>query len=420
MTAEIVTVGDELLLGSTINTNASWLGDRLDRMGFRTVRVVTVGDDQAAISKALETALEGSDLVVVTGGLGPTHDDVTKRAVSELLGAELAIDPIVEEELGSRYERRGRPFTEERRTMALVPAGFEALSNPVGMAPGLFFVREGERRCGILILPGVPVEMKAIVDSWSEGLVSRLQTGVARLHRTFLTAGITENRLESLVRDLIEDRHPDVRFALLPDAKTGVRLRVSVGGAEPEAARSRLERVCETVASRLGTLVYGFDDDVLEEVVGRLLREAGRVVAVAESCTGGLISDRITDVAGSSDYFRGGIVAYDNAVKMELLGVESDSLEKHGAVSRQVALEMAIGCRKRLKTDIGVSATGVAGPGGGTAEKPVGTVFLGLSSEERDLAVKLNLTENRHLNKMLTSTSALDLIRKFLLRIDPA
>ena len=418
MIAEIVTVGEELLLGSTVNTNAAWLGERLDRLGFRTRRVVTVGDDLEAISAAVESSIGSSDLVVITGGLGPTHDDVTKKALADLLGVDLVIDPIVEEELRVRFERRGRPFTAGRRSMATLPEGFEAFSNPVGTAPGLFYVREGVRRCGVLVLPGVPYEMKAIVDKYADEIGRRLALGVKRLHRTFLTAGITENRLEEIVQDLIETRHPDVRFALLPDAKTGVRLRVSVDSKDAAEAKTHLDTVSEGVSQRLGTLVYGFDDDVLEDVVGRLLRESGLTLALAESCTGGLIADRITDVAGSSDYFKGCVVAYDNSVKMSLLGVSQDALERHGAVSGQVAVEMAAGCRKRLDAEIGVSATGIAGPGGGTPDKPVGTVYLGLSTHEKELAIKLHLTENRSLNKMLTSTAALNLIRRFVLKHD--
>ena len=418
MIAEIVTVGDELLLGSTVNSNAAWLGDRLDRLGFRTRRVVTVGDDLEAISAAVESSIGSSDLVVITGGLGPTHDDVTKKAIADMLGVDLITDPIVEEELRTRFERRGRPFTAGRQSMAKVPEGFEAFSNPVGTAPGLFYVREGARRCGLLVLPGVPYEMKAIVDTYAEQIVRRLAQDVKRLHRTFLTAGITENRLEEIVQDLIDNRHPDVRFALLPDAKTGVRLRVSVDSAHAAEAQKHLDTVTEGVVQRLGTLVYGFDTEVLEDVVGSLLRESGLTLALAESCTGGLIADRITDIPGSSDYFRGGVIAYDNSVKMHLLDVSSESLERHGAVSRQVAIEMAAGCRKRLGADIGLSATGVAGPGGGTPEKPVGTVYLGLSTDEKELAIELKLTENRSLNKMLTSTAALNLIRRFVLRLD--
>lgn len=418
MIAEIVTVGEELLLGSTVNTNAAWLGDRLDRLGFRTRRMVTVGDDHEAIVTAIRNAIDVSDLVVVTGGLGPTHDDVTKKAIADLLGVELVVDPEVERELRERFERRGRPFTQGRQSMAMLPDGFEAFSNPVGTAPGLFFVLEKGRRCGILVLPGVPYEMRAIVDTYANQITQRLSQSVRRLHRTFLTAGITENRLEEIVQDLIEARHEDVRFALLPDAKTGVRLRVSVDSVDQRDAETHLRSVTESVAERLASLVYGFDDDVLEEIVGRHLRAAGVTLALAESCTGGLIADRITDVPGSSDYFRGGVVAYDNAIKIKLLGVSPETLERHGAVSREAAIEMATGCRVRLGADLGVSATGIAGPGGGTVEKPVGTVYLGLSSKERELAINLKLTENRYLNKMLTSTAALNLIRRVLLKLD--
>lgn len=302
--------------------------------------------------------------------------------------------------------------------MAFVPEGFDALLNPVGTAPGLLRAKGAERQCGLLILPGVPVEMKGIVDRYANEIVRRVSGSAPRLHRTFLTAGITENHLEEMVHDLITTRDADVRFALLPDAKTGVRLRVSVDSKDASTAQAHLDSVCEAVAARLGDLVYGHDDDVLEEVVGNLLRKSGQILAAAESCTGGLISDRITNIPGASDYFVGAFVTYGNASKVSALGVSQETLDRYGAVSKQVAMEMAAGCRERLGAHVGVSATGVAGPGGGTLEKPVGTVCLGLSTEERQLAIVLKLTENRHLNKMLTSTAALNLVRKHLLRID--
>jgi nicotinamide-nucleotide amidase len=416
--AEIVTVGDELLLGSTVNTNAAWLGDWLDRVGFRTRRVVIIGDDHSEISSAIEAAMETSDLVVITGGLGPTHDDITKKAIADVLGLELVVHPGVEEELRERFKRRGRRFTKSRRTMALVPEGFLPLTNSVGTAPGLLSVRKDGRRCGLLLLPGVPYEMKAIVSAHTEEIVLRVSGGIPRLHRTFRTAGITENQLEEMVRDLIDTSHSDVRFALLPDARTGVRLRVSVDSVDALIAAAHLETVGEAVAARLGSLVYGHDDDELEGVVGTLLRRSGLTLTAAESCTGGLISDRITDVPGSSDYFLGGLVAYDNSAKIGALGVSPESLKIHGAVSKQVAVEMAVGCREKFGSDIAVSATGVAGPDGGTPDKPVGTVCLGLSSEEHTVGIMINLTENRRLNKLLTSTAALNLVRKHLLRID--
>jgi len=417
VTAEIITVGEELLLGSTINTNAAWLGDRLDRLGFRTRRSVTVGDDHDAIVSAVGSALESASLTVVTGGLGPTHDDITKHAIADLFGLELVIDPVVEDDLRSRFAQRGRPFTEGRRSMAYVPAGFEALKNPVGMAPGLLYVRSGDRKVGLLILPGVPSEMKGLVTTYGDNIASRLTAGVARIHRTFLTAGITENRLEEAVKDLIESRHEDVRFALLPDARTGVRLRITVDSGDAETARAHMDRVAAAAEERLGDLVYGYDDDQLEVVVGTLLRERGLSLALAESCTGGLIADRITDVPGSSDYFKGGVIAYGNEIKEGFLNVRPETLATHGAVSKQVALEMAIGCRIRMSADVGVSATGIAGPGGGSVEKPVGTVYLGLSSSEHELAIHLKLTENRQLNKLLTSTMALNLIRRHVLKL---
>lgn len=411
MDAQIITIGNELLLGRTVDTNASWLARRLDEAGFRVARKITVGDNLEAIEEAVRDALIQSTIVVTTGGLGPTHDDITKKAVANAFGVKLRIDKTLEVELAQLYERRGRPFTAERRTMALVPEGFEWLSNPIGSAPGLVMrMTEFGRRC-LLVFPGVPYEMKAIFREHANSVFEH----VARMgsaHRTFRTAGMTESRLLELLVPVIDDLLPEVSLAFLPDARNGVAVRLSSRAATAADAEIAISVVADQVDGIIGKYVYGGENDKLEEVVGRRLEERGLTLSVAESCTGGLIGDRITDVPGSSTYFKGGVVAYENSAKTELLGVEEALIDAHGAVSEEVAAAMAAGCRLRFESDVAISVTGIAGPSGGTPEKPVGTVWIGFADADRKSAFHVRLTENRRLNKELAATVALNILRR--------
>lgn len=417
MQAQIVTVGNELLLGRTVDSNAAWLAQRLDDRGFEVVRKTTVGDSTDSIVRAIQQALEESSVLIVTGGLGPTHDDRTRDAIADVFMAELHTDPKLEASLAAMYERRSRPFTADRRKMALVPEGFEWLSNPIGSAPGLLKkVREPHPKC-LLVLPGVPYEMKAIFEAHSEYAFDHLsQTGSA--YRTFRTAGITENHLQEMLAGVIDSLADEVSLAFLPDPRDGVAVRVTVRTETDTGAHALLDKISGLVESEIGKYVYGGEDDRLEAVIGSMLLERGLTLSVAESCTGGLIGDRLTDVAGSSDYFKGGVVTYGNLSKMDLLGVDRESLRVHGAVSREVAEEMAAGCRSLLKTDISLSVTGIAGPTGGTPEKPVGTVWIGLADRTQVLALKLQLTENRRLNKELAGMQALNLVRRKLKKLE--
>jgi nicotinamide-nucleotide amidase len=301
--------------------------------------------------------------------------------------------------------------------MALVPDGFEWLSNPIGSAPGLLKkVRQTPPKC-LLALPGVPYEMRAIFEAHVEYAFDHLpQTGSA--YRTFRTAGITENRLQEMLSSVIDALTDTVDVAFLPDPRDGVAVRVSSRAETDAGARALLEDLAIAVESAIGEYVYGGEDDRLEAVIGSMLTERGLTLSMAESCTGGLIGDRLTDVPGSSEYFKGGVVTYGNLSKMDLLGVDRDTLRKHGAVSGEVAEQMAAGCRDLLKTDMGLSVTGIAGPTGGTPEKPVGTVWIGLADVEKVVALKLQLTENRRLNKELAGMQALNLVRKRLKKLE--
>ena len=412
MTAVLLTVGDELLLGQVVNSNAAWLGETLAGAGVDLRRMETVGDGVEEIQAALARAFDEAGLVVVTGGLGPTHDDLTREAVAGFFGVPLREDAELLGTLRARYESRGRAFPEIGRAMACVPDGFEVLPNPMGTAPSLWGRREDGRV--VVLLPGVPYEMKAIV---TERLLPRLEAardGVVLTH-TFLTAGKGESQLSERIGDPGQRLGQGVGLAFLPSLGT-CRLRLTVRGADRDEAARRLTTAADALRGVLGTDLVAEADTTLEAAVGELLAQEGLCIATAESCTGGAISARLTSTPGASRYVSGGIVAYGNGVKTAALSVGADALERHGAVSEAVALQMAHGVRRALGADVGVSATGIAGPGGGTPEKPVGTVWVAYVDAETERAVRLSLTPHRALNIGLTTTAALDLVRRQVLR----
>lgn len=440
MKAHLLTIGDELLIGQTTNTNAAWLGESLSQMGVRVDRSVVVGDTAEAIRTELDRAFADVPLVITTGGLGPTHDDVTKTVVAEYFDTPLESDPDLLARVRNYYERRDREMPSDVAALADVPAGFEQLQNPVGTAVGLWYADETDGRERILVvLPGVPQEMKQI---FSASVAPRLKERADLLdvtHRTLLTSGIGESDLQEEIGDLSGVLEEDLSLAYLPST-SGVRLRLTAHGADTDSVRERLDALEATLRERAGRHIFGTGDDTLEGVVGAMLRKRGLVLATAESATGGMIGHRITGVAGSSDYFAGGVVAYSNRLKQHLLGVSTEDLAVHGAVSEPVAVQMARGARTAAATAfdafddptrdaapngfVGVSTTGVAGPGGGTPEKPVGTVWVGFSYRDVDgsapieYARRLQFLQDRTLNKELFSTSAIEMIRRQLQRLD--
>ena len=414
MTGHLLTVGDEILLGQIVNTNAAWLGERLAGAGVDLRRAETVGDDVDAIAMALERAYaDGAAVVVVTGGLGPTHDDVTKAAVARVFGRDLAFHQDLLDAIDARYAERGRTMPAIGRVMAEVPAGFDVLNNPKGTAPGLWGSRErAGRRETVVVMPGVPYEMEAITEASVLPRLRDLQDGFV-LSRTLLTVGRGESDLSGMLEGW--STPPGLALAYLPSLGT-VRLRVTARGPDRDAAQSLIDRAADAIRERLGTLVFGEGTTTLEAVVNDLLAERGRAVAFAESCTGGAVAARVASVPGASRVLRGAVVAYDNAVKVGALGVSPATLDAHGSVSEEAALEMAHGVRDRLGADVGVATTGIAGPSGGTPEKPVGTVWLAYADADGERAVRLHLTRDRAVNVGLTTTAALDLLRRQTLR----
>ena len=416
MTAEIISIGDELLIGQVINSNQAFIAEHLTSVGISAKRMLTVGDDVKGIVQSFREAMARSEVVIATGGLGPTHDDVTRRAVCEFFEAGLVRDEEAHRNVLRIFASRGMPVLPINEEQALVPQGCTVIQNAHGTAPGYFFSREGKV---FAVLPGVPYEMEAMVESFILPYFRAKATGATILHRTLLTTGIAESRLAHELGPVEEyiSEGDGVTLAFLPNP-LGVRLRITARSASLEAAGALISGVEAAIRAKAEKYIYGTDTERMEEVVGRLLRARKLTLAVAESCTGGLILDRLTDVPGSSDYLERGFVTYSNRSKMTELGVSQESIDKAGAVSKEVAEAMALGARKVAGTDIGVSTTGIAGPAGATESKPVGTLWIAYSDQSGTLALKLLLETNRRRFKIRASQAALELLRRRLLRLD--
>jgi len=414
MNVHLLTIGDELLIGQTANTNAAWLGDRLSTLGMQVERVVTVGDTPARMREELDRAVHRARLTILTGGLGPTHDDVTREVLSDYFDAPLRTDDEILDRIRRYYERRGRQMPRSAPALAQVPEGFETLDNPVGAAVGLWYRAEVEGTEHLVaVLPGIPEEMKGIFQSAVEPRLEALDDVRGVVHRTLVTSGIGESSLQERLGDLSDLLDENIHLAYLPST-SGVRMRLTAQNGESTGARQQLDRLEDRIRDRVGEHVIGTGDVELEAVLGEQLRATGRTVASAESATGGLVGHRLTSVSGSSDYYEGSVVAYSNSVKHSLLGVKEETLDEYGAVSEPVALQMAIGAREALGVDVGVATSGIAGPTGGTEEKPVGTVWLGYADGVRTRAVRRQFVEDRTLNKELFASAALDLVRREL------
>lgn len=419
MNAAIVTIGDELLIGQVVNTNAAWLGENLGLLGINVIEVLTVGDDEPAIVSALKRATDIGDIVVVSGGLGPTHDDITREAIASFLNVALVLDEEVLAAIQRRFQRRRVAMPERNKVQAMVPEGFEVLPNRMGTAPGLYHAssNSGTKDTQIFVLPGVPRELKTLFAEAIQPIL-QLQTGVTQIvHRTILTAGIGESN--QAIGDVSSFLDGTLRLAYLPGT-SGVRLRLTSIGLEKESIERRIVQFEAVLEERIGQYIFGYGQDKLAAVIGGILNERGMSIATSESCSGGLIAHRLTNIAGSSAYMVGGVVAYANQVKVNQLGVDVAELEEYGAVSEPVATQMAQGVRKLFDVDIGISTTGIAGPTGGSEDKPVGTVWIGYSDKDHAFARRFTFVQDREVNKELFSTAALNLLRLQLLGIKDA
>lgn len=411
MRAYLITIGNELLLGDTINTNAAWIGTFLSRYNIEPVKSVTIGDDRKQIIDSLNDALNTSDLIIMTGGLGPTHDDITKKTLADNFDVGFKEHTPTREFIEKIFTKRGIPISPSNYDQAMVPENCEVLFNKNGTAPGMWF---DLGKNVLAVLPGVPIEMKGLMEEHVlPRFKSKMGIGIYALRHYFQTAGIGESTLSDLVIGKLDSYFSNgTQLAYLPHTH-GITLRISCVAPDKEAAVAKTAPLIHHIREKARDFIFSEEYEAsLESVVGTLLLDKKRTIATAESCTGGLIGSKITDVAGSSAYYAGGIVAYSNELKHQLLGVPKSLIETHGAVSKEVALAMAKGVAQKTKADIGISTTGIAGPGGGSPEKPVGLVWFGYYDSSTHFALKVQFFKNRIQNKERTALVALDLVRR--------
>jgi len=414
ITAEIISIGDELLIGQTINTNAGWMGMQLAHAGIRCKRVLVIGDEREEILSAL--AGTRSQVVLITGGLGPTKDDITKLTLCEHFNTRLVRNKVVEDRIAAMYKALGREAMEINLAQADLPESCTVIPNERGTASGMWFDRPGGSV--VISLPGVPYEMKAMMERSVLPLLRDRFKPPTIVHRTILTTGLGESALAQRIAAWEENLASiGVKLAYLPSPGM-VKLRLSTyANADEREARDRIEGQVEQLGKLVPHLIFGEGDDRMEKVVGRLLKEKGHTLSTAESCTGGRVSHLITSVPGSSSYYTGGVVSYANAVKMEELGIPADMLELEGAVSKAVVEKMAIGVRQALRTDWSIATSGIAGPDGGTPDKPVGTVWIAVAGAEGVVSVLGNFPGTRDLVIERSSLAALNMLRKALLDV---
>ena len=411
MKAEIITIGDEILIGQIVDTNSAWMGQQLNFLGIEVYQVTSVHDNHEHILKAFAEAEQNADLVLITGGLGPTKDDITKKCLCEYFNTELVFHPEVLEHVRSLLSSRNVTINQLNQDQALLPANCDVLHNSAGTASGMWF----ERNNTIFVsMPGVPFEMEAIMTEEVFPRLVKLGITQSIVHKTILTIGLPESMLAEKIEKW-EDALPGfIKLAYLPSPMM-VRLRLSAYGTEQSALEAEIDQQVKSLLTIIPESVFGFDDDNLGIVLGQMLVESGKTLSLAESCTGGNIAHFITSNAGSSDYFKGGVVAYSNEIKNRLLEVPVETLESFGAVSQEVAEAMATGAQKALKTDYSVATTGIAGPDGGSDEKPVGTVWIAVSGSSGVISKKYIFKHNRERNIIRTTHTALNMLRTFII-----
>ena len=406
--AEIVTIGDEILFGQITDTNSQWLGEQLSLMGIKLKRKISVGDELSELLQIFQESESRADIIILTGGLGPTSDDITKPALCQYFGCGLKIDEEVLAHVTDFFTRRNRPMLEVNKQQAAVPELSTVLFNRLGTAPGLWLERGGKV---FISLPGVPYEMKEIMISGGfPKLIKKFRPPVI-VHKVIHTIGVGESFLAEMIKEWEANLPAHIKLAYLPSLAV-LKLRLTAKGEDKAVLENELKNQTELLQPYIATHIFGYDAINLEQAIGELLIKKALTVTTAESCTGGSIASSLTSVSGSSAYFLGSVVAYSNEVKSNLLGVKIETLAEFGAVSEQTVREMAEGVRHRLGSDIGVATSGIAGPTGGSPEKPVGTIWIAYSDKYKTITKKLQLTSERALNVKITTVQVLNLIRE--------
>ncbi len=407
MKAEIISIGDELLIGQVVNTNASWMAEELNNAGIRVIQISSVSDEGPHIKKSIKEAASRADIILMTGGLGPTKDDITKKVLMEYFGSKPVFHQETFEHIKRLFHARSYPVTEVNKMQAEIPDNCIVLPNRVGTAVGMWFEENGKV---FVSMPGVPFEMKTLM---SEQLIPRLQktfsTGFI-VHKTVMTTGIGESMLAAKIEEWEEQLPKSIKLAYLPQPGI-VRLRLSGSGSDRKFLEDIIEQQVAKLYNYIPKAIFGFNDISLEEVLGNALKEKGLTVSTAESCTGGYIAHLLTSIAGSSEYFHGSVVSYTNEIKANQLGVDAMDIEKYGAVSQQVVEQMATGVRQLLKTDFAMATSGIAGPDGGTEEKPVGTVWIAIAGPEGVKSKLFHFGEHRGRNIRRSALMAMNMLR---------
>jgi len=412
MNAEIITIGDELLIGQTIDTNSAWMGAELSMAGFDIKRKISIHDKRPDIINALSDSVGKSDVVLITGGLGPTSDDITKTTLCEFFNTRLITNNEVLRMVENMMRRRNFPMNDNNKRQAEVPESCRVLTNGAGTAPGMWFEKEGTV---FISMPGVPAEMKYIMNEHVlPALKKRFTTQVIQ-HRNIMTYGTPEAKLAEMLTGFEAELPVNIKLAYLPSSGI-IKLRLTGTGNNRDTVSEAIGIQVKKLYSLIPDLIYGENEESLAAVIGKLLKERRKTLCTAESCTGGNIAHMITGVAGSSDYFTGSVVAYSNRVKVQLLGVDKKAVEIDGAVSENVVKRMAEGARRLLDTDFSVATSGIAGPAGGTDEKPVGTIWIAVASDSGIIAEKQSFGTDRDANITRFSLAALNLLRKQILR----
>ncbi len=414
MIAEIISIGDELLIGQVVNTNASWIAEQLNLAGIEVQQITTISDKREHILKILARSFLRSDIILITGGLGPTKDDITKQTLCEFFNTSLVFNNEAYEQIRELFKARGFNVTELNRQQAELPANCIPLKNKNGTAPGMWFNKDGKI---FVSMPGVPFEMKPMITGQVIPKLRKFYKTGFILHKTILTQGIGESFLTEIIADWEKNLPENFSLAYLPQPGI-VRLRITAKGNNKEKLKQEINSFSGKLQEIIPDLIFGYEEDTLEEIIGKLLIEKNQTLSTAESCTGGYISHLITSVPGSSNYYTGSVIAYSNKIKENLLEVKNKTLFDNGAVSKQVVTEMALGVQKKFETDYAIATSGIAGPDGGTEKKPVGTTWIAIATPcKKVIAKKYLFGEHRGRNIRKAALTALNMLRKELIHL---
>jgi len=407
VSCSIITIGDEILYGHILDTNSKWLSQELNEIGVKIIEKKSIGDDYDQIKNSVKISLSNYDITILTGGLGPTNDDITKNCLNDYFNGKLINHEKTLNHIKKIFEKRNLEFTTKNKNQALVPDTCKVLHNKYGTAPGMVF-KDGN---GILIsLPGVPFEMKSLFEDECKKVIFNNFDLPKIYHRMIKTVGIGESWLSDLIQNWENNLAKNIKLAYLPSIGR-VKLRLTGFGDDEKTIKNAIRKEEEKLIPIIDKYVFGYDSDELENIIGDQLKSKKQDLSIAESCTGGYVSNLITSVPGSSKYFKGSLIAYSNEIKIKELGVSAENINNFGAVSKEVVEEMAENIRVKFNTSIGIASSGIAGPGGGTKDKPVGTVWVAYSDKKITVSKKLNLTERRDVNIILSSINLLNLLR---------